>query len=302
MNYFTNTNPNQLSLLLNTAASSLLALGCLAFANDLGYGDTQDVKSAHSSEEYGERRTVFTDPIDSNQTVQALALFKTDYITDAGLNYAPIKIKVNPALKRVLTLFPDDSNSGMTFHYALSDDKKELYYIIAPGTRLQSTGELYYRSFPAGMHNQSDDHYILLRNNNSNAIQYISQSQFCTYTENYELNMKKKDGGVYVSIQNDSDHPYYVYHDGKELNLFFEEYIKGSPLYLYVEHGAMKPQGVSKDYHAACFLFGDDRASFPLNNVNYPNAGLDTPYRSKAMDAGHLCVPHCGTQPRSSCP
>ncbi|MFT6188014.1 MAG: hypothetical protein ACJAUB_002776 [Cryomorphaceae bacterium] len=45
----------------------------------------------------------------------------------------------------------------------------------------------------------------------------------------------------------------------------------------------MKPQEVSKDYPAACFLFGDDRASFPLNNVNYPNAGLDTPYRSKAM-------------------
>jgi hypothetical protein len=42
---------------------------------------------------------VFTDPIDSNQTVKAMALFKTNYITDEGLNYAPIKIKVNPALK-----------------------------------------------------------------------------------------------------------------------------------------------------------------------------------------------------------
>lgn len=302
MKYFTTSSSSLLSPLVSAAASSILAIGCLSFANDAGFGATHATYPNHSFEASNDVNSVFTDPIDSNQTAQAIAQFKTDYITDAGLSYAPIKIKVNPALKRIFTLFSNDNNSGMTFHYALSDDKKELYYIIAPGTRLESTGELYYRSFPTGMHNQSDDHYILLGSNTNDAIQYISESQFCTFTENYELHMKRKVGGAYVPIKDDSSHPSYVYHEGTELNLFFEEYIKGTPLHLYIEHGAIKPSGVSKYYHAACFLFGDDRDTFPLNNVDYPNAGLDTPYRSKALDLGQICPPYCGTQPRSLCP
>ncbi|MFT6188011.1 MAG: hypothetical protein ACJAUB_002773 [Cryomorphaceae bacterium] len=50
----------------------------------------------------------------------------------------------------------------MTFRYALSDDKEALYYIVASGTRLQSTRQLYSRSFPLGMHNQRDNHCTLL--------------------------------------------------------------------------------------------------------------------------------------------
>ncbi|MGB6035495.1 MAG: hypothetical protein WBG42_04455, partial [Cryomorphaceae bacterium] len=118
----------------------------------------------------------------------------------------------------------------------------------------------------------------------------------------YELNMKRKSGGSFAPISSDPSHPKYVYHEGIELSKFVESYSKGSPLHLYIEHGAVQPPGVTDFYHAACFLFGDDRKSFPLNNVNYPNAGLDTPYRSKAMDAGHLCPPYCGTLPRISCP
>lgn len=258
-----------------------MAIGCLAFAKKVVSPKTAHAVAPGSPAENIDQQKLFTEPIDSHGAAQAIAQFEADYIADAGLNYAPIKIRMDPALKRVFSLFPDDEHSGMTFHFALSNDKKELHYIIAPGTKLKSTEELYYRPFPAGMHNQSEDHYILLSNTPNDAIQYISVSLFCSFTENYELNMKKKVGGIYVPIQNDSIHPYYVYHEGKELNLLIEEYSKGSPLYLYLEHGAMKPQGVSHYYHAARFLFRDDRESFPLNNVDYPNAGLDTPYREK---------------------
>lgn len=287
---------------LKATAFSVVALGCLAFAKSDDHSPPNQLPTVHSMvpTDFGYDR--YTGPIDSSQTKQAIAQFKTDYITDAGLNYAPVNIKMNSALKRVFTLFPADEQSGMTFHYALSDDKKELSYIVAPGTHLQSTGASYYRPFPPGMHNQTTDHYILLAKNGSNAVQYISQSQFCQLTDNYKMNMKRLSGGSYVPIQNDSLHPLYVYHSGKELNLFLETYIKGAPLHLYIEHGAMIPTGSTKEYHAACFLFGDDRGSFPLNNVNYKSAGLDNPYQSKAMDIGHLSPPNViGTPPRSDC-
>ncbi|MFT5973701.1 MAG: hypothetical protein ACI9A8_002473, partial [Cryomorphaceae bacterium] len=45
---------------------------------------------------------------------------------------------------------------------ALSDDKEALYYIVASGTRLQSTRQLYSRSFPLGMRNQRDNHCTVL--------------------------------------------------------------------------------------------------------------------------------------------
>jgi hypothetical protein len=51
MNYFTNTNTNQPSLLLNTEASPLLALCYVAFANDVGYANTYELKSTPASEE-----------------------------------------------------------------------------------------------------------------------------------------------------------------------------------------------------------------------------------------------------------
>jgi hypothetical protein len=287
---------------LKITAFVLLALGCSAFVLKV---DSPNIDHAVATLPFYENesdQSLFSGPIDSNQTADAVARFVTDYKTDVGLNYAPIKIKVNQALKRVFTLFPIDSNSGMTFHYGLSDDAKELCYIIAPGTRLQSTDELYYRPFPTGMHNQPNDHYILLKNNGSDSIEYITQSEFCQLTENYELNMKRKSGGSFAPISSDPSHPRYVYHEGIELNKFIDSYSEGSSLHLYIEHGAMEPAGASNFYHAACFLFGDDRNSFPLNNVDYPSAGLDTPYRSKAMDLGQLCPPHCGTLPRALCP
>jgi len=287
---------------LKVAALLILAFGCSVFVIK-GNSLNPSYGSANPTDfETVSNPPIFSDPIDSNQMVKAVARFVADYTTDAGLNYAPVKIQINSALKRVFTLFPADSSSGMTFHYGLSDDEEELCYIIAPGTKLQSTGNVYYRPFPIGMHNQSSDHYILLKNSGGDTIQYITRSQFCRLTENYEVNMQRRSGKGYAPISSDPSHPKYLYHEGIELNMFIEAYAKGSPLYLYIGHGAIEPSGGGNFYHAACLLFGDDRNRFPLNNVDYPNAGLDTPYRSKAMDLGQNCPPYCGTLPSVSCP
>jgi hypothetical protein len=240
-----------------------------------------------------------SDPINNSGVSTAESRFQALYNSTNGLITSPLKLKWDQVLEDIFTAFPNSIADGMVFHYGLEDNGKDLCYLIGPGSYDTQSEEVTPTSFKKNQNGQSQDHYVLISTKGNGSMRFPPADSLCHYKNNYNRDMNRKDGGgVPRPISQDSSHPYFVFHEGVELNVFFTEYESALDLYIYVVAGALKPQNQSQEYHMPCFVFGNSAGRFALDEVDYAaQRGPAYRYQNKGLDMGLICPPYCGIQP-----
>jgi hypothetical protein len=226
-------------------------------------------------------------PITAESIRLAKIEFNQTYAVASGLNNKPLKVELSDTLITLFNNLAALTDKGLVFHYGYIESKKEICLLIGLGS--QKRGEMTFTNYPfpakPGVHGE----YYLVFAANETHLKVRGTSAHNSLTQSYQA--KIQHNGTVIRLN--KDHPKMVYHQGQELKKFYDEYRMGNPLYLYAYNGSRQTPGVAADYHIPIFLFGNDGVPFPTDDVIYPDYGLHFPYRNKALDAGHVCPPHC---------
>lgn len=234
-----------------------------------------------------------TDPITETAYNQGTRDFDDLYFdVNRNLNQDPIKIHITNNLRGLLTSNTTSTSPGLILHYGLSPTFDSVQYILSPGT--QATDQ---KVSSGSFQNET---YLLLHGNRGDGYDTISKTEFCKSIKRYEKNMKIKIGTGTQDVNKVGNHPYSVYHQGNELNNFMNQNSSQNPTYLYLYHGAANLDQLG-DFLVPFVRLGNNDRSFEIdNNPSYPEGD----YFKKALDAGHVCPPHCNLQqsPIKTCP
>jgi len=236
-----------------------------------------------------------SEPINLSQFRIATNSFGLRYYTENVLNKESIVIPFEPVINSLFQLYPNTNDTGLVFHYGLSEDLKNLVYMISPGNQNPTNDFISWTAFPERTNNQNIPHYILLSGAGENgAITYLDEAAFCKYQNRYRENIMMISDTSDTSDTSDSsikkisDHPYMVYHQGKQLNLFHTQRQK-NPSHLYLFHGLGNRDQGQPPFHIPLLLWGDDKTAFEIDDDRSENGK----YVNKAFDLGHPCPTYC---------
>ena len=233
------------------------------------------------------QQPLLSGPITSEEITMLEKEFDKTYSALGGLNSAILKVEISDTLINEIERLAAVDNKGLVFYYGYLENKKEICYLIGLGNQDPQSLKFEHYPFPKrpGLHPA----FFLVFSSNDNYLTPVGANTFVKLTEAYKKNITQNK----TSISSNMDHPLMVYHQGKELKKFYDEYKLGSPLYLHIANGSgLTSQGIGT-YQVPIILFGNDQVPFPTDDINYVARGLNEPYRNKALDAGHVCPPHC---------
>ncbi|HKK39792.1 MAG TPA: hypothetical protein VJ949_10270 [Cryomorphaceae bacterium] len=213
--------------------------------------------------------------------------FSKEYSSSDGLNNGVIKVAVSDTLINIIKALSSSDDRGLVFHYGFIEETKEICLLMGVGT--QNKGEMKFSHEPFPATSEYPHEYHLLLAANEIYMKPKTEGTFNKLTDSFKNKITQNK----ISISTNADHPKMIYHQGKELKLFYDEYQVGKPLHLYVYNGSGLTPGVTQNYYTPIFLFGNETIPFPTDDIDYVARGLNEPYRNKGMDAGHVCPPHC---------
>lgn len=231
-----------------------------------------------------------TDPVTNGQVNAARDSFELYYDrANQGLSTADIGVKTDSLILDLFQKYPNAKDSGYVFHYALSSDETSIFYIMSNGVYDSDEDTAYFYPFPKDEFNDGFDYYLLLHGeSNTGNYRAIDETEFCNFTQRYEKNFNKMHDSVITPVSSISNHPYSVYHEGDELNEFFEEYEPDTSNVLLLRHCAGPVGADNHNYHIPVFIFMLE------GNGN-------TDYEGKALDVGNTCPPHCAAGSENFC-
>lgn len=232
-------------------------------------------------------QNILSGPIPAESIRALQKYFNTEYSAIDGLNNNALKVEMNDSLINLIKSISSGTDKGLVFHYGYLEANKEICLLIGLGT--QKKGEMKFSNDPFPAKPGEHPEYYLLFAAHEKHLKPKGLDVYKTLTDAYKDKITQNKTPITTNV----DHPKMVYHQGEELKKFYAEYKMGEPLYLYAYNGSNKTQGVSKNYHVPIFLFGNETDLFPTDDFDYPRLGLNFPYRNKALDAGHVCPPHC---------
>ncbi|HKK39793.1 MAG TPA: hypothetical protein VJ949_10275 [Cryomorphaceae bacterium] len=289
-----NQNKSRTSL----TATLLLALG-FGFCT-VACGQSVSVKSA---------------PISNSKFDKAIRKFNKRYQLNAGkIEEAPLKIKIDETVAMILTGQTDSAGRGLVFHYLIDTISKEIHYAVTAG--IQDTGNLGFipKEFNADENGVSFPHYFILKNSGDLEIHEFKDSlNLKPHYEKYRRNVERRSWTfIWRDTENMKKHPRMVFHQGEELDAFYRQWRddEDGDLYLYIFNGMDKtPDGKwffkVRNYNVPVLRIGNEDGPFALDDTPYENdetvgAGnaakdLKIKYKAKALDAGHVCPPHCAS-------
>ena len=240
-------------------------------------------------------------PLPLQDFKDAVSLFNRSYRTTAATNIPklPISIEFDRLLETLFTTNAGTTAEGLVFHFGMNEDGTQIYYILSAGSQ-NSAGKVSYRAFTGTELGQTNAGYLLMMASNSKKYQIIPESDLCKYKSYYKKHVERKDdSGNWVSIKNDNDHAHLVYHQGTELDTFYENYKSTSQLFLYLHNGSDDPNEVDRKNHLPILRFGLSTEEFKISNKPI-FTGMNR-YHERALDAGHLCPPFCNSS-QVQCP
>lgn len=231
-----------------------------------------------------------TGPVTPGQVNAARDTFEWYYDrANVDLNTSDIHVRMDSMMIALLTKYESDADSGYVFHYGLSSDEQSIYYIMSPAGYDQANRISNFTAFKADNYYPNEDYHLLLDGNAQDSSYHpINQNQFCEYTERYKNNMNVLYNGFSTPVSSLSNHPYYVFHEGPELDEFYDDYAPVNPSALQIRHCAAPLGGDGYNYHVPVFIFMKQTSGTGR-------------YVGKALDVGDLCPPHCNNDPLGIC-
>lgn len=233
-------------------------------------------------------------PINCSDFKSAVLDFYNSYRSPSGLDLYPTKLEFDVAhadlLIAIINSYGDNQTDGLVFHYGYvrNGSSGKIIYILSKGKK-DNNNDIQYCAFPSGVNGQNNNHYFALEPHNNKSYRIIDQNQFTVLTQAYASSV------TYNKNPLGNQDPKMAYHDPKGLLDFYSEYKAAAKLHLYISHGAVLNTATSNKLHSPCFAFGNESVFFPLDDVDYQTMGLGGPFRSKGLDIGRLCPPHCRT-------
>jgi len=232
--------------------------------------------------------SLLTGPV--SKTMTALAKFEFELLYSSNsrnLQFSPVKVELTPLIIGLFKKYPNTTESGLVLHYGLSHNKDSLQYILSLGEQKSSNSSVSSSPFPADT-NSPQPYYILFDGKKQTGT-YINNVEFCVRINKYRNGVKMKIGNNDVDISAISNHPYFVYHQGRELDLFIEHNKNFNPSHLHIIHGVGNNQNAT--HHMPILVFGNSTKPLHINNNNEAQI-----YKNKALDVGHLCPSLCNTE------
>lgn len=236
------------------------------------------------------KNSILTDPLPDPEVKAAILDFRNKY-RGIESNYANVNLKVilDSTTRQLLQDHP--IGNGIVFQYGYSDQTNNLCYLIGLGQQNNAGFFFTNQPFPETA-NIPYPHYILLDGSAGSGYSIVNANTLNAYRNKYRTSLERKTSfNNWVLLLNVNDHPRMVFHQSPELLKFDQAYRGQNPTYLYLEHGTAKKNGwLSGRYHVPILRLGNVSGPFPLivNPDTYVNE-----YSGNALDAGHVCPPHC---------
>jgi hypothetical protein len=230
--------------------------------------------------------------VTSSQLESGITRFANNFnsnINGGGLYSDRFQIDFDNGLPDLFTMV-GLNHPGLIFEYGFNILDKSICYIMGIGD-YDSQDKLSSLPFKVGI---NDVYYVLSKNSTQHEPVLVSNEarDLAPLRQAYldHVIRRNPSSGILEPISaNPNDNPKKVFHKKAELVAFYEEYKDLDNLNMYFYHGAD-----SAMRHALGLRFGNDRAPFPINDVNYRLYGNRVRYRMKAFNIGQLCPPDCG--------
>jgi len=228
-------------------------------------------------------------PIDLGRANTITTEFSEQYREKNGRTIDSLRIKLDSLTESFFKSYAQ--GNGIVLQYGMTYNDRKVGYLVGLGNQNSAGSFFTNEPFPSSYNNVGFAHYILLDGEGSTGYSIVSVDSLKPMRDRYRTNIERKYGNTWRVVKSDGDHPRMVFHQTPELIKFFQAYQGKNPTHFYVLNGMVRRNGWFSDrYHQPFLKFGD--ATKPFDLVENPSSPINE-YDGQALDAGHVCPPHC---------